>query len=401
MKNILAWTVAVALILTEIGCSTTGQSQKQLARVAKDWCMVVRASQVIPVYPLTEDLQPGDIFLVQTREEDQISLYKEKGFLPLDQLIARLQPTNYQTFYLNSYGIRTNHNTPYHWTFPDDPKNGITNAPRAAFPSYNFSVKSGGGINLALPVQGVPVALNLMGARSAQGSITIADAYTYGVDIDSLLKQVYDWSKTVPLDNYVPSESTNYIRVVSRVYLTGRVNISMFNDSAVGAAASGGASKPVGVLNLTTNDSTANYAAVLSNLNSSVESSVAPGGSLKFAAANSRSVSMAETFPRPLAIGYLGFDLPILPGGRLGSPVSTHSKITQMKVNPPRPTLFEPDDNNAKLIDAWVRKDAAHLTQLKSWLTEQGYDGHGITNILNGTDYTALRAKIVSQFQIQ
>jgi hypothetical protein len=27
--------------------------------------MTIRASQVVPVYPLTEDLQPGEVFLVQ------------------------------------------------------------------------------------------------------------------------------------------------------------------------------------------------------------------------------------------------------------------------------------------------------------------------------------------------
>src|SRR6266481_2898062 len=72
----------------------------QLERVAKDWCMTIRASQVIPVYPLTEDVQPGDVFLVRTRIEDQASEYERRGFLPLDQLLARFQPTNYQQFYL-------------------------------------------------------------------------------------------------------------------------------------------------------------------------------------------------------------------------------------------------------------------------------------------------------------
>ena len=45
------------------GCRTT---ESQLARVAKDWCLTIRSSQVLPVYPLTEDLQPGDVFAVQT-----------------------------------------------------------------------------------------------------------------------------------------------------------------------------------------------------------------------------------------------------------------------------------------------------------------------------------------------
>jgi hypothetical protein len=44
------------------GCAS---AERQVQQAAKDWCMTIRGSQVIPVYPLTEDIQPGDIFLVQ------------------------------------------------------------------------------------------------------------------------------------------------------------------------------------------------------------------------------------------------------------------------------------------------------------------------------------------------
>ena len=77
----------VALLLT--GC-TAGLRNQQLENVAKDWALVIRASQVIPVYPLTEDLQPGDVLLVSTPIEDQARVYKDKGFLPLDQHLVRL-----------------------------------------------------------------------------------------------------------------------------------------------------------------------------------------------------------------------------------------------------------------------------------------------------------------------
>ena len=65
------------------GCATQKMSGDQLARVAKDWSLSIRASQVIPVYPLTEDLLPGDIFLVQTPIEEEVKAYLAKGFLPL------------------------------------------------------------------------------------------------------------------------------------------------------------------------------------------------------------------------------------------------------------------------------------------------------------------------------
>ena len=56
-----------ALALTLVACRSLDQRRdQQLARVARDWCLTIRASQVLPVYPLTEDLQVGDVFLVST-----------------------------------------------------------------------------------------------------------------------------------------------------------------------------------------------------------------------------------------------------------------------------------------------------------------------------------------------
>lgn len=77
------------------GCATQKMSGEQLARVAKDWSLSIRASQIIPVYPLTEDLQPGDVFLVQTPVEEQVKVYLAKGFLPLENLVTRLSPAGY------------------------------------------------------------------------------------------------------------------------------------------------------------------------------------------------------------------------------------------------------------------------------------------------------------------
>src|SRR5437016_4213640 len=65
-------TFAAIVCIGLSACNTTGTNGKQLAHVAKDWSLVVRASQIIPVYPLTEDLLPGDVFLVQSPIEDEI-----------------------------------------------------------------------------------------------------------------------------------------------------------------------------------------------------------------------------------------------------------------------------------------------------------------------------------------
>ena len=196
------------LVLTAITVSACASylQQRELEKVAKDWSMVIRASQVIPVYPLTEDLQPGDIFLVLTPVQAQHEEYRKRGFLALDQHMSRQWSLDYQSFYQNGYKIKDRPPPPQHWQFPEkascdlreEKKDGTTStrkspaptdwchAPRAAFPSYNFSVKSGGGLALALPIQGVPVGLNMVYGDSASGSITLSDAHTYGVSFDEL-----------------------------------------------------------------------------------------------------------------------------------------------------------------------------------------------------------------------
>ena len=148
---------------------------------------------MIPVYPLTEDLRPGDVFLVQTPIKDQVKQYEADGFLPMDQMVARLNPEGYVAFYgptsINEHEFSpflTGHSVAVSpgYAFPTNA------APRASFPSYNFSFSRGTGLQMALPISGVPVALGLSGFEKARGSVTLSDAYTYGIDLMSLTTQV-------------------------------------------------------------------------------------------------------------------------------------------------------------------------------------------------------------------
>jgi hypothetical protein len=368
----VSWILPVAAAMA--GCTTSSKSE-ELARVAKDWALLVRASQVLPVYPLTEDLQPGDVFLVQTSIEDQIAVYEDKGFLPLDQLLVRLEPKNYKEFYRNGYGIGANGGPPRDWQLQPS---GWEKAPRAAFPTYAFAVRRGGGINLALPVQGVPVGLSLMGTGSATGTITIADAYTYGVDLASLEKQLLAWASENRelLQPYGPVKAAGsdaerhfQLRLITRVYLTGSVNVSMTNEEATSASVRAGAPALENAL---------------------------PGGTLKVAAASSRGVTLVETFPRPLVIGYLAFDLPILRDGALGRPQATHAKLAGIPTL--QATTYGPDATSGR-IDRWLKADASHREKLRAWLKENGVDA-GITNVVNGQEYRDVRARLVRDLAI-
>ena len=172
------------LVLAFLPLACTSLERRQhLERVAKDWCLTIRASQVIPVYPLTEDLQPGDVFLVQTPVEEQVEVYEDKGFLPLEQMLVRLQPGEYRDFYLRSHGIGDKANTPHHWKFPAEAEKNTDwpSAPWASFPTYGFTVSTGAGLKLAVPLDGVPVAMSLLGVSSAHGSMAIKDVWHGGL----------------------------------------------------------------------------------------------------------------------------------------------------------------------------------------------------------------------------
>ncbi|HVR73112.1 MAG TPA: hypothetical protein VMT52_02215 [Planctomycetota bacterium] len=392
---------AVLLFLSCIPMAGCGAAlkQRELEQVAKDWALTIRASQVIPVYPLTEDLQPGDVFLVRMPIQAQHEEYRRRGFLPLDQHFTRLDDLDYSATYGASFGIGEAKNTPRHWQFPPDgrtwsstdppagsvgsgappaaapptpPTDGAGStgdgardaeesgerhrsktlwhlAPRAGFPTYTFKVRSGAGAAVALPIQGVPVSLSIMQSDEATGTVTIADAYTYAVPFDKLVNGLTVWASQSAMRHVLAEERrgvvagegwwgrlcrsfsgspppTVYLRVVQRVYTTGRVMVELKNDESVAGKAVGGAEKDVDIPTLKSQVTASNHAAALKALSSSMDATI-PGGTLKFAWATSRSVVMSETFARPLVIGFLGFDFPVLEDGSLGVPIATRDQL--------------------------------------------------------------------------
>lgn len=378
------------MLLLSAGCAAQLRN-RDLERIAKDWSTVIRASQVIPVYPLTEDLQPGDIFLVQVPVDEQEKIYKERGFLPFDNMIHRLNPTGYRTFYSRSFEVgEPARPLPKQWLAPTDGTLPWSSSPRATFPTYSFSVRSGGGFSLALPVQGVPVGLSLMGGDAADGAITIADAHTYGVDTLSLYRDVVGWAlgQQEFLANFAPGGGRqNYLRVVSRVYLTGRLNVSLNSGRSAGVTASGGAAKPVDLTIPTAGaDPKAatieNYKNNLDALNKMIDEAlkkvtvngvdkVLPGGTLKIVGASANSISLVETFARPLVIGYLGFDMAILGNGSLGPPIPTHAVLEQ-RARPDARSISLAKDRESVILEYFALRSAALREKIDACRKGQG-----------------------------
>lgn len=309
---------------------------RELSNVAKDWSLVVRASQVIPVYPLTEDLQPGDVLLVSDPIDDQVKIYKKRGFLPLDQHMVRLYPKEYCQFYDSRYGIDNDLCPAKKWqTTNEDGKSNWDMAPHVAFPPYQFSVSASSGTNIALPVQGVPFALGLMNSGKASGSVTISDAYTYGLDDYRLQKIVRYWARENQsfLRNYEPKgKNQQFLRVVSRVFIASKVDISITNDEATASKASAGNESPVSTLQISKDSSDNNFKKAMTALGDMAKSQL-PGANISVATATNRSVMLKEEFKRPLVFGYVGFDMPILRNGILGVPISTLGQLSGIRAS--------------------------------------------------------------------
>lgn len=381
------------VMLASFGCASK-QRRDQLESVARDWCMTIRASQVIPVYPLTQDLQPGDVFLVQLPIDKQQQQYQQRGFLPLDNHLARLDVTAYADFYDASFLSRlqgTRAKLPADWMRPTSRSTAPWSmAPGAAFPTYAFSVNSSAGLSLAIPISGVPVGLSLLGAESAYGTVTIDDARTLGVDIMSLHEQLQQWVEQSPdrrdfLAAYGAPASQpprNFLRVVTRIYLTGKLQVSLHDASTRAAGADAGLARPIasmlaqtpGTATETADIADKNYENVMKRLNDLLKDSqpalgdsLVPGGSVRIGAASARSIAMSETFDPPLVIGYLGFDVPIQENGTLGAPIPTHALISGSITPPTGPqatlrSIAEPTIVKA-MLDA-ISRDQSHSAML-------------------------------------
>jgi hypothetical protein len=317
-----------------------GCAGNQLEKVAKDWAMLIRSSQMIPVYPPSEDLQPGDVLLVSTPVAAQVTAYQKKGFLPLDQLLVRLfavqelkeyYGNDFRDFYNSRYGLDDDTIPPKKW----QDLNNWENTPHVSFPAFNFSVTTGSGLNLAFPIQSIPFALGLIRSGGATGTMTISDAHTYGLDNYRLERIVRKWMEQDYNQKLLNQYEHCFLRVVSRVYLAGKVDVTVTTSQTTGGSAGAGDETPASLMGIGSNSTAENYQATLNALNNLVKSQL--GAGVKVVTATSRSVTLNETFNKPLVIGYIGFDMqivkqktgnePSVESMTAGVPISTLSQL--------------------------------------------------------------------------
>jgi hypothetical protein len=413
----VAASATVILILIS-GCASE-KAREHLEGVAKGWCETIRASQVIPVYPLTEDLTVGDVFLVQTPISTEARDYVNKGFLPLDDAQVRLVYTNFSSEYFNGYWTNEYGNTPHPvpvYTNSGSVSNGqviaLTDAPvpRAAFPSYSVQAQSGFGFNAAFPIEGIPVALSYLNSQQVNCSVTISDARTYAGDPGQLLALLQAWDDNTTNKSRLAETAKNalptriFLRVVSRVYYARAVDISLQRADSQSAGGKGGIVNDVTLLNTngTVNQNYTNVLGTLTSALTALTNAAQVGAAVKFVSASGSTVGLSQSFDRLLAIGYLGFDVPVDTNGDIGPPIPTFQRLTGKIPTPPQPaTPYGADENTAK-IRAWLKTPSTpkHEDQLRAWLGVPLVNKVGMASILDAGKYSDTRSNIVSEFKI-
>ena len=358
------WTTLSSVLLVLMFFLVQGCAQAQYEKPAKEWCLAMRANQVVPVYPLTQDIRPGDVFLVQRTIGDQTEEYKQRGFLSLDDSRKRLPlpqdafTLQYFTGYFNGeftpqdYPVRTPANTSAQTGRVGTVSTALTAtpAPRAAFPTYTFSVKRGEGLSLGVPISGIPVALNFMNAGEATGVVVLADASTYQADHDILMQELEQWTRKPEVATELKSaceymkQEYVYLRVVKRVYMVGAVDVKLENKERTQAGGQFGLAQQSTDPNIsvaTFEQNLEKQSALIGVLNSLANASKI-GGAVSFNLATERSVGLSESFDRPLVVGYLGMDVPYFRTGDLGAPIPTFEVLEGMEIR--SPVKFERDE---------------------------------------------------------
>ncbi|HFQ5056838.1 TPA: hypothetical protein ACGU7J_002241 [Vibrio vulnificus] len=216
----------IIMLLSLQGC-VSNDVQQQYEDVAKNWNFMVRASQVTPVYPLQEDLRPGDIFVTPLTMDSEIDSWRGDGYLTLNNVYARinLTPQDYSAHYqgaTSSQGL------------------SMSQPPTAAFPTYSFSFDKRLGGGLALPVSSVPVALSAAGAGAATGTVAFKDTYSIGLPDSVIHQKLQAWNNAEmqkQLSAYTKNEDERLyvLRVITRTFSVKSVSVSLsFTETSAG-----------------------------------------------------------------------------------------------------------------------------------------------------------------------
>ena len=191
-------------------------------------------------------------------------------------------------------------------------------------------------------MKGIPIGLNFLNADYATGSLLIGDARTYGAEAGQIYEALQNWlySNTAArsiLKTTVAQSNAEFLllRVISRIYMTGGMVVSLTRAGTTGGGITAGSAPNLSLVNADGNIKD-NVAATLKALEDSANPpALEAGARVKFLSASNSSVTLSESFDRMLAVGYVGFDVPIFRDGTLGAPIPTFERLENLTLARP------------------------------------------------------------------
>lgn len=298
-----------------VGCGTAAR-RTALEDTTRDWFATLRAAQVLPVHPLTEDLVPGDVFLVTVPIQQQHERYEREGRVPLDLAATRLPAagTDFADYYADRYWRGSFAEGPF--DRPEDAADPVP-APRVVFPRLRVEVTAAGDAAVGLPLQSIPLGLDLLRTTRAEVTVDLRDAFTYALPADAVLASLHAWAGRPEVRDTLgemaaAAAETVYLRCVTRVYLARRVTVGIRTDDR-GEARLEAAAGP------------------------------SPSASVQVRQSTASAVLLEEDLGTPLVFGYLGFDVPVRPSGDLGAPVATLQAVRNPELLAPASVLERSD----------------------------------------------------------
>lgn len=373
--------ILLSIVFISVAGCVPKAPQSNLESVAKNWSMTIRAGQIFPVFPLEEDIRPGDVYLADMSSDDEVETWTEEGFLPLTNRYDRIKiPSSvYRKIY--DHEFTANDKVSFHRRF------------QAAIPSYSFSLDRRGGLGASLPISSVPVAFALAGAQSANGTIVFTNATSYGLPDRVIKDEAMKWLENNPgVAKLLAGKS---IRVITRVFAIKGINVSMSFSGSGGAKIQAGSpqnfdlllgtsisdyskriielNKSIELINSLKNPSNATASSPVSESDESSLTSelkaelkklqelktkieldkfkkdimrsasindyggyMLPGAKLNVVSRSGNGVSMNETFDRPLVVGYWAIEMQVLGPGKISSYIPLQNKFSLSDSDPER-----------------------------------------------------------------
>ena len=260
--------VTVVVLLTS--CSSIRSSQhEQYHNIARQWMLTLRSHQMIPAYPMTSQLQPGDILIHNSFLGSQEFMFGASGFLPFEEKFASLTTE-----------------------LPQDSQS------ECAFPSFNFALNRDREFQTSFPFGIIDTGMALIDSDNVNVSVEIREADTIVSEYPKLMEQFNNWQdkdnvrwSLQNISKFIGPVDYLVLRVITRVYRAKTISVTLTARS---------------------NDS------VTSNIQGNVK--LPAMSSIDNILVFSNSITLEQSFDPPIVLGYRAIEYVINEHGEIDGP---------------------------------------------------------------------------------